>query len=1056
MLSFQLLGSASLFIDGRPLNQFRSQKEAALLIYLAHTGQSQSRELIADLLWEDRSTKQALSNLRTVLARLRKQIGGALKITRKAVALTPESRQQVDSASLLQTLANHQQIGSSNTVATLQQTLDSYHGEFLADFHLDDAPQFNQWVVTTREQIHRQVIATYDRLTQFVLTSGDVAQGIALIQRWLSVDALDEAAHTLLIRLLLQDGQTRAALDHYEHCTKLLRKELGIAPPATMTELIDSVVRPSAPVVQPPELAKSLRAAPLVIQPPVDHPRHNLPAPHDQFFGRVAAQQDIAERLDQPWCRLVTIIGQGGVGKTRLATTVARDRCNDFRDGVWLVELADIDPEDEELTEAIAVEIATVLDLRLSGSDRPVKQLLTHLQHKQMLLLFDNFEHLLEGGAPLVTDLLDDCDGIQILVTSREPLRMRAEWTVALTGLGYPPIEQERHSTTKSTETCLETHSDAVDLFVARRAQHRREPLPSADYALVRQICQLVEGLPLALELAAALTRSRPLQTIADELHDGFDALTTSVRDVPERHRSLQIVFEMSWQTLAPALQQRLARLSIFRGGFTTEAARQIADTDTIHLSALSEKSLLVHEATTGRYALHPVIRAYAATKLANPDQLLQDHAHYYLTLLARQREMLQKETPQHAVSILAPELENVRLAWQTELARRHTDLLSAALTPLSIVYQLRGLAHEAEATMQNTLRKATTWGADGLVLATRAGLERARFQNRLGRYRAAMETVAAALRHAHQCGDRWAEGMGHVLWGESLWRLGEYEEAQQKLNHALAVAQAIDAGRESILLVGWCHHHLGVIDDIQSRYDDAIFHLEQACTAWQAIGRTQALSSSLNSIGLIYYNNGDIEAAQQAMEQSLTICNHLDNRYLQSLLLNNLSMIATEQRDFISAHHYLQIGLEVATANGDMSAQSYVRTNLGKNYRLLGKTDLAVESLEMGVQLSESIGNRALLATGLFYLAETKRDQRNPEQAEALYAQALTIARQDNLQHLACEILVGRAEFLSKRNESEARKYSEQAIKLAETIQNQDMLQRATAVNAYLSISQI
>ncbi len=1042
MLSFQLLGAVALFKDGQPLNQFRSQKEAALLIYLAQTGQSHQRDFIADLLWEDRTTEQVLSNLRTVLARLRKQVGDALLVSRKTLALAPASQQQVDAVVLLQSLANVGPIDTPAKADALQTALDAYQGDFLADFHLPDAPQFEHWVTVTREQIRRQVIAAYAKLGQYLLATGAVDDGIALAQRWLAVDRLDEAAHTLLIRLLLEAGQRDAAVAHYAYCAELLRKELDIAPPAALIALIKHGL-PSAPtlrksdVVQPPSAV-----LPAVVKPPVHRPRHNLSAPHDQFFGRIAVQQDIGARLDQPWCRLVTLVGQGGVGKTRLATTVAHSRLHHYQDGVWLVELAEIDPDDADVAEAIAVEIATVLDLRLSGSATPVEQLLGHLQHKGLLLVLDNFEHLLESGVQLVLDLIARCEQVQLLVTSREALRTRAEWTVALTGLGYPADDTDA------------AQSDAVALFIARCAQGRQETLSPDDLVVVRQICRLVKGLPLAIELAAALAHRRPLRTLADELHAGFDALTTSLRDVPHRHRSLQIVFAMSWRMLPPALQRRLARLSIFRGGFTAAAAQNIADADTHQLAALAEKSLLVYEAATQRYTLHPVVRVYAAAELAEADPIVQKHARYYLTLLAGQRAALQKDAPQQAVVLLEPELENVRQAWQSGLAGRNADLLAAALTSLSIVYQLRGLAHEAEATMQTTLRAATAWGADGIGLATRAGLERARFQNRLGRYRAAIETVETALRHAQMGGDRWAAGMGHIVWGEALWRLGEYEVAQTKLAHALAIAHATNNDSDSALLVGWCHHHLGIIDDIQSRYAVALDHLHQACAAWRTIDNAQALSNSLNSVGLVYYHQGDWPAAQQAMAEALRLCNQLDNRHLQSILLNNLSMVATEQGDYLGAHHYLQLGLTLATTSGNLTSQGEIYSNLGKNYALLGKTELAVKSLEEGVQISESIGNRALLATAMRYLAEATSKQGDATRAGSLYRQALAIARQDNLQLIACEVLIGMAAFLGKANESEARQASAQAVALAETLQNPNLRKRATAINHYLSVA--
>ncbi len=518
---------------------------------------------------------------------------------------------------------------------------------------------------------------------------------------------------------------------------------------------------------------------------------------------------------------------------------------------------------------------------------------------------------------------------------------------------------------------------------------------------------------------------------------------------MPGRHRSLGVVFEMSWRTLTPALQQRLARLAVFRSGFTGAAAHSIAEADAQHLAALRDKSLITYDEASDRYAIHPVIRAYAAEKCPDSDPTPHKHADYYLTLLAEHAEALQKDAPQRAVAVIQPDMDNVRRAWQTGLALGQVDLLAAALTSLSVVYQLRGLAQEAESAMQTTVRIATTWGAQGIALATRTGLEQARFQNRLGRYRPALETLKAALQAAAQCDDRWANGMGHVLWGESLWRLGEYEAATDKLTHALRLAHALDA----TLIVGWCHHHLGVIDDIQGRYAAALDHLQQACDAWRAIDNTQNLSNSLNSIGAVCYHQGNLSAAQRAMEEALALCNQLDNRHLQSLLLNNLGMIATQQGDYVGAQYYLQIGLDLAVSNGNLTGQGELNVNLGKNYRLMGKIDLAVEHLEEGVQIAESLGNRSLLATALFNLADAERDRENEKWTKTLYHQALAITQQDNLQSLECEVMIGLAEFLSKRDEGAASEYSTKAVSLAEVLQHPALLQRAKAVNQYTHV---
>lgn len=1045
MLSFRMLGAASLFIGEQLLDEFRSRKEAALLFYLAQTGEAQERAVIADLLWDDRTTKQALGNLRTVIARLRKQVGDELQVTRTALALAPTSRHEVDSRILLETLVAFGQVDSVEKADALLRALDAYRGDFLAGFSLPDAPQFDAWVTTTREEIRREVLAAYAKVGQFVLAHGSMEAGLTIARRWLAVDELDEGAHMLLLRLLLDDGQTRAAAAHYDACVRLLRTELGVAPSPELTALFDRLPSTTSMPVQPAEVQR--RA---VYKSPA-RARHNLPAPHDEFFGRTDALADIDARLDQPWCRLVTLSGQGGVGKTRLAVTVAHRRLSRYRDGAWLVELAEIDPDDADLTEAIAVEIAIAVNLHLTGAAKPVAQLLEHLKYREILLVLDNCEHVLAGVTQLALDLIRQCEGVQLLVTAREALHIRAEWTIALSGLSYPQDERD------------ETPSDAVDLFLARRAQWRRDALTSDNRAAVRHICRLVGGLPLAVELAAALTREASARSIADDLSHGFGVLATTLKDVPQRHRSLQIVFEMSWRSLTPTLQTRLARLSVFRSGFTRTAAQQIADAEEAHLTALCGKSLLTYEPASKRYSFHPVVHAYAAEKLADMpvavnaeganservNALLESHARYYLDVLIRQTETMQGSQPQHAVALVEPDMDNVRLAWQTALAMHLADLLLEALPSLSIYHQLRGLAYEGEATMQATTRTATAWGAHGVKLASRAGLELARFQNRLGRFRQAIAGVEAALQCAGQSDDLWAEGMGHVLWGEALWRLGEYAEAEKKLDHAHAIARAID----SVLLVGWCHHHLGVIDDIQSRYASADAHLQLACDAWRAIDNAQALSNSLNSVAIVRYNQGNLPAAQDAMEQALAICEQIDDRHRQSNLFNNLSMIATEQGDYAGAHYYLQFGLNLATATGDLYVQGGLYNNLAKNYRLMGNLDAAERTLSQGMPILDSIGDPMLRATALFYLGETKREQGDRAEAESCYAQALEIARRDRLEYIECEVLTSMSELLSRQDERKARQSIAQAIALAEAMQNAHLLKRAVAIADYLGV---
>ncbi len=742
MLSFTLLGGGGIQQGSLPLAGFRSRKEAALLFYLAHTGRSHRREHLADLLWDGRSSTRALSNLRTVLARLRKRIGDALVTTREDVSLAAERVGRVDSRFLLDALEGFGEPDTPSRADELRDLLALHQGEFLADFYLPDAPRFDLWLTTTREHIRRQVVAGYQRLVRCDSVVGLLERGISDVRRWLEIDEWNETAHTLLIQMLLESDCQQEACQHYGDCERLFRTELGIDPPAEMSILIENV--PAAPSISG------------TIRRPAES---NLPLPYDPFFGRVNAQEEINTCLDQPWCRLITLTGMGGVGKTRLATAIARQRLDRAHNGVWLVDLDHLDPDDPDPSEAIAVEIATTLSFPLRGSARPDRQLIAYLQNQQMLLVLDNYEHLLAGGAEIVTEILQRCTAVQMIVTSRQPLGIRGESVFPLGGLSYSGADD------------AEEPSEAVALFLARRAQQRWDSPSDEELAAIRRICARVEGLPLAIELSAGLTRHFTAQEIESALGQGFDVLETSLRDVPLRHRSLRQVFEMSWRLLPPNSQVLLARLAVLESGFDEDAAREIAGADRAHLTALCDQSLLRRDASTRHYFLHPVIRAYAAEKLPAGDPAPRNHARLYLTRLAQHTGALQD--PGAALAELEMDMDNFRRAWRTALATRREKLLSEAFTALVLCHQRSELARQGEALMRATVQAASAWGAEGAALAMRAGVETARFQMEAGRYAAALQTLEEVLQKARQNEDVSTQEAVQALWNAILQHLG-------------------------------------------------------------------------------------------------------------------------------------------------------------------------------------------------------------------------------------------------------------------------------------------
>ncbi len=384
---------------------------------------------------------------------------------------------------------------------------------------------------------------------------------------------------------------------------------------------------------------------------PTDH----LPIPATPFVGRVEELSSIATLLADPNCRLLTLVGSGGIGKTRTALQAAALQMPFFAEGVYFVSL-----NPTISTDLLAAAVASALQLSLYGSEDPSLQIVSYLREKQMLLVMDNFEHLLEGTRLLI-EILQVATGVKFLITSRQRLNVHEEWVLELEGLSFP----DGHRADP-----LESYS-AVQLFVQRARQVKSNFSLSRHAEAVKTICQRVEGMPLGLELAATWLRAMSCQQIAVQMEGGLDFLSTPLRNIPERHRSLRAVFDQSWNLLTPAEKDVLMRLSVLRSGFDVKAAEQIAGTSLFLLAGLIDKSLIRLNAS-GRYDIHELLRQYAADKLAEAgeiDNAADRHLNYFINLADQAERCLFGSEQVLWFDRLEAEFDNLRtaLAWSTK-----------------------------------------------------------------------------------------------------------------------------------------------------------------------------------------------------------------------------------------------------------------------------------------------------------------------------------------------------------------------------------------------------
>jgi DNA-binding SARP family transcriptional activator/predicted ATPase len=618
VLQISLLGHVIISRSEQEVTGFRSRKALALLIYLACTKGLQRREKLADLLWGDCTQQQALSNLRTAMVHLRDRVGDCLQSPHGHLALHPQLPYRVDAVELQRQLAtllpDRPTLLTPAAAEQLEKALQLYQGDFLAGFHVQNAPYFEEWVLMEGERLRRMVIEGYQQLVAFYLAQADYKAGLRNVDRWLALDRLDEIGHSQRICLLAADGQRAAALAQYETCRRVLKDDLGVEP-AEQTTLLYEQIR-TGQFTHPG--GRSVRQAPYP-QTAMTPPNHfnNLPTALTLFIGRKAELANIVDCLANPACRLLTIAGLRGMGKTALALQAAAAGAAQFADGVCYVPITEGQGD-------IARVIAGALKLPISESDCAQAQLFEYLRQKHLLLLLDNLEHL-RADAAFVTALLQHAPAVKVLGTALEPLNQRAEWLLSLHGLPVPDLASDPdlpalvasmagdldHSDNQA-QLLGKTH-DALHLFVLRARQVQPYfKVAMTDVPAIMEICRAVDGMPLAIEMAAEWIGSLSCREIAEELEHNPIILASSRQDIPARQRSLEAIFAQAWRLLSPSEIQVVQHFERLRDGTSREVMQQVTGVSLPTLAALVQKSFL-RRTSSGRYEMSELLRRYAA-----------------------------------------------------------------------------------------------------------------------------------------------------------------------------------------------------------------------------------------------------------------------------------------------------------------------------------------------------------------------------------------------------------------------------------------------------------
>lgn len=975
MLTIRLLGSLQLEIDGEPIGSFRSSKALALFIYLVHTGQPHPREALADLLWEAGSTRQALSNLRTVLTQLRPKLGDYLLSEGSTLAFNQAEPFWLDTAVLQTELTASPQQLTPLSATRLETALQNYQGDFLENFLVRNAEQFNEWLLIEQERLRQRVLSATQRLALFFLAQQDFAATIRSANRWLAIEPLDELAHRTLMQALALAGQRSAALQQYETCYTLLTTELGLEPEEATQHLAAQIQTGQLTTPLTAESASPTSPSQTIAVPANAAAPHNLQFTPFTFFGRLPEQNTLVNQLQDKSVRLVTVTGVGGMGKTRLALVTAvhllTNHTDQLPDGIFFLSLTALDS-----TSQLATALADVLNIPLKPEvEQPVlRQMTAVLQTKKLLLILDNLEHLLDhGGRAFVQAVLQETPNLKLLITSREPLEVDGETILALDGLTLPP------------DTAVALNAPAAQLF--QQAARRVQPsftLAPADAPALRQLCHWLMGLPLALELAGAWADTLSLPEMVAEIEQNVDFLEALRAEIPDRQRSLRAVFNTTWARLSSAEQTLWPQLALFRDGFTFAAAQVALHASRPLLARLVKKSLLRFDHDQERYVLHPLLQQFGLSQLSSTatEQTKAAIAGYFCTWLAEQLPNLQGGAQQATAVALIADWQNCRQAWYFAAAQGQLDWLAAAAEPFNHFCLWRGAYLEAiEAIAAGLTAIAALETAVALRLQARLLIWTAVHAYELGQrqqQRDLLAEAAAVLQHPalppetakfewaflqreqakswrktepdralaayaesrrlfHELGETWQESLSLAWMGDIAGRRHDWPQLAQLTQELLALQEQMgDARGKAFSLV-----RLSALAQRQGQLAEAEKLIRQTLAIVEPMGETRLVSQALHSLGTILLRGGQFAAAEAALQESYGLVQDVNQDHV--LIKNNLHMLgfaALWQRDFGAAERFMRRAL----AAGE---QHEITTTVADSLGFLGEVQLWQGQLE-------------------------------------------------------------------------------------------------------------
>lgn len=1030
-----------------------STKEQALFTYLLITGKQHTRDQLAGLLWGNDPDEKAKNSLRVALSHIR-QLDKRCVATegRHRVAFSHEVEIDLDLTEFKRII----QTDGSDDITQVQERVKSaialYRGDLLDGLHIDKAPEFHEWLDVVRTQLRESFLEFLREQAAILLAAGDYKLAQGALDLCLQLDSADEVAHRQMMMTLSHLGNFNEALAQFELCRKRLEKELNVEPMPETVQLRKRIV--------------ALR----------DGRRHNLPAETTPFVGRPNETDELIEKLSHPGQRLVTILGLGGMGKTSFALHVARRLCHEptlaFTDGIFFVSLVSV--QSIEVLYAAIVEALDISSVDKKGSQ---SQITEYLQSKEILLILDDWESFINSvkrlnngqesdATRLVRQLIERCPSLTILVTSREPLRMLAENRFEIEGLDVPPAGEKNIK-----------EFSAIRLFlqIAQRVSTDFR-ITEANREHIIQICQTLDGMPLGIELAAALLRVMTPMHIADEIQD-LDYLEGDMQDLPERHRSLRVVFEHSWQMMNEKERDLFKSLAVFEGPFSQDAALAVVSASPKTLLALIDRSLLQRvsalsnvadyrknniEAASAEskrrqqstaeplayFSLHSAVRQFAKEKLAEDKEIQHTtrdkHCDYFAKFMRLQRTKLYSSEHKSAMTLMAQQRQNVFGAWSWALENMQFDLLDKILDASVELFLIAGFFEEAEITMRRSaeylhskLEDATLADQQIQVLLGKCLASQARFLLEMSRFESVAFVAKQLQTLAEDSKDIEHQAIALMFLGAADYHHGNLPQSQEALQQALTLAE--ETSSKSIIAEG--KHRLGMVYLRTAAYQQATEYWLDSLEIRRSLDDQRNEFTTLNNLGVVAVQQGDYGKAHQYYLDAYHICEAVEDQSRISIIRNNLGRIHAERRDFTKSMQNIEEALALERSLNDKMGESNAMLSLGRNYMFLGQYNRAEDLHQQALEIKRLVNDKYGEAESLTYLSLIMCLKGATLTALERIAQAETILEQHDFRFLYAQTLTARSHILIHQDYlPEAKQAAEQALEAWTSLGNNNL----------------